>query len=630
MREFVIYFKGLGKSVKAAQGTDLLRAARKAGVALAAPCGGEGICGKCRVKIEKGKVNTDVSRIRDEEDGRGGFVLACQALVESDLEVSVSADSLESDGAVSYQGEDSQKSAALNRDKDFKFSPVAVKACLEIDPKVAATKDMRLRYIADKLKDVAPGAELSLSALVERAERAASSGFSGKVTATMVFNGSSWEAVSVRSGDSTGSNHAFAFDIGTTTIAGQLIDLNKNLVLGTRIVFNKQAVYGSDVITRIVCASDSDGMDKLNSAVIANINEIIEDLCSAHNVNALHVPAIVLAGNMTMMHLLLKIDPSGMRKAPYMPKKSAFPAAVAGDIGIGIDPEGLILSAPGVSTYIGGDIVAGVLACGLSESDHLSLLVDIGTNGEIVLGDREWMIGSAASAGPSFEGSGLSCGMKAVGGAIQKVNIDINGEVRYETISGSSPKGICGSGYIDLLCQLLKTGIIGKDGRIDRNLKNRRVRRSESNYEFVVAFSSETGIGRDIVINDDDIDNLKRSKGAIYSAIIGILNKVGKDISEVKKIYIAGGFGNYLNIENAIFIGLLPDVDRSVYEFIGNSSLAGSRIALVSCEALALTGKISKGITYLDLGSEPGYMDEYVASLFFPHTDIGRFPSVSL
>ncbi|MCX5666016.1 MAG: ASKHA domain-containing protein, partial [Candidatus Omnitrophica bacterium] len=277
---------------------------------------------------------------------------------------------------------------------------------------------------------------------------------------------------------------------------------------------------------------------------------------------------------------------------------------------------------PGVTTYVGGDIVSGVIACGLAENDELSLLIDIGTNGEIVLGNREWMIGAAASAGPAFEGSGLECGMKAVKGAIQRVEIDENLIAKVATIGDRIPKGICGSGYIDLLCQMLKRGVIGKNGKIDRSLKSKNIRKTDTGYEFIIT--------KDIVITEDDIENLKRSKGAIYSAIISLLNKVEKPLSEIKKIYIAGGFGNYLNIENAVFIGLLPDADRSRYEFIGNSSLAGARMSLLSHDALMKAHEVYKNITYVDLSSEPNYMDEYVASLFFPHTDLGRFPSVRL
>jgi len=451
-----------------------------------------------------------------------------------------------------------------------------------------------------------------------------------KITVVMGRKDDRVEILAVEAGDRTNKNFGFAFDIGTTTVAGQLIDLNTKNILGTRIAFNKQAAYGSDVISRIIFASEPDGLEKLNEAVLDNVDGIIEDLASSCDVALSDVYAVTCAGNTTMMHLLLKIDPSNIRKVPYVPTTNVFPTAHSAELGLETNPKGIVSFLPGVASYVGGDIVAGVLACGIAENDEMSLLADIGTNGEIVIGSKDWMIGAAASAGPAFEGSGLAHGMKAVKGAIDKVRIDEKLGVDADTIGGSKPKGICGSGYIDLLCQLLKRNIIGKDGRINRELKSERIRKAEANYEFVVAFRSETDINRDIVINDDDIENLKRAKAAIYSAMTALLKKVEKDISDLKKIYIAGGFGNYLNIDNAVFIGLLPDIKRDIYEFVGNSSLAGARMALLSREAADKASEIYKNITYVDLSSEPGYMDEYVAALFFPHTDEGRFPSVRL
>jgi uncharacterized 2Fe-2S/4Fe-4S cluster protein (DUF4445 family) len=436
--------------------------------------------------------------------------------------------------------------------------------------------------------------------------------------------------LAIEPGDTSQRNYGLAFDIGTTTVVGQLVDLNARSILGTRIAFNRQAPYGSDVITRIICASAPGGLDLLNEAVIGNIDEIIGDLTSACEVNLGDIYAVCMAGNMTMMHLLLKIDPSNIRKAPYVPATSVFPTITAAEAGIGINPMGIASFMPGVTTYIGGDIVAGIVACGMAQTDNLTLLADIGTNGEIVLGNRDWMMGAAASAGPAFEGSGLKCGMKAVKGAIEKATISKGLDVEIWTIDGAKPKGICGSGYIDLLCQMLKSRIITKDGKMNREMKTPRIRKNGSVYEFVVVRSAEADTGRDIVIDEDDIENLKRAKGAIYSAIVSLLRKVGKGLSEVTKIYIAGGFGNYLNIDNAVFIGLLPDTGRDVYEFVGNSSLAGARMALVSHDAAGEAYAVHKNITYLDLSSEPDYMDEYIASLFFPHTDRERFPSVRL
>ncbi len=607
---FLLFKKSVIKKVAVAKGTDLLTAATKAGVTLNSSCGGEGLCGKCKVIVNNTRV------------------LACERIVENDLEVTIPKESLEVHEKGKRGAEEFTKGIVLKRENVYKHSPLIRKIYLRLlkptsDDNVSDL-DRIYREISDKIDNVHVSAKLA--SVKSLSDTLRDSDF--QVTVTLGYKDGWFEIISVEPGDTTGANYGFAFDIGTTTVVGQLIDLNTREILGTRIAFNKQALYGSDVITRIIFSSAPEGLEKTHKAVVSNMNEIIDDLIGSCNVNLADIYAITCAGNMTMMHLLLKIDPSGIRKPPYTPTTTIFPAIHSSEIGIEANPKGLISFLPGVSTYVGGDIVAGILACGVSESSDLSLLVDIGTNGELVLGNKDWMIGAAASAGPAFEGSGVSCGMKAVKGAIQKVNIDADLSVRCDVIGGVKPHGICGSGYIDLLCQILRRGIIDKSGKINKTIKSDRIRQGEAVAEFVVAFKADSGIGKDVVINEDDIENLKRSKGAIYSAIISLLAKVEKDIKDVKKIYIAGGFGNYLNVENAISIGLLPDVRREVYEFVGNSSLAGARMSLLSTEAFLKTNEIYKNITYIDLSAEPSYMDEYIASLFFPHTNLWRFPSV--
>ena len=604
MKEFTINFKDQKKKVKVPQGTDLLTAAIKSGIMVHAACGGEGICGKCKVIVDKKEI------------------LACQTIVESDLDVKIPKGSLEAHTKLAHESEEFTKGVVLKRENAFEFSPLVRKVYIELSRPTqddnSSDLDRVCREISHRFNNI--HISTNLANLKHLSEVLSDSDF--KVTITIAYKDEALDIVTIEPGDTTKSNYGFAFDIGTTTVAGQLIDLNSKDILGTRIAFNKQAIYGSDVISRIIYASNPEGLSKLSEAVLDNINEMILDITSAKNIALSDAYCVVCAGNMTMMHLLLKIDPAKIRKAPYIPTTAIFETIHAPEAGIEINPKGIAAFLPGVTTYVGGDIVAGVIACGLAENDELSLLIDIGTNGEIVLGNRDWMMGAAASAGPAFEGSGLKCGMKAVNGAIQRVEIDENFNVKATTVGGVKPKGICGSGYIDLLCQMLKRGIIGKNGKMENSIKSKNIRKTETGYEFTLT--------KNVVITEDDIENIKRSKGAIYSAIISLLNKVEKPLGDIKKIYIAGGFGNYLNIENAIFIGLLPDTDRSKYEFIGNSSLAGARMSLLSHDAFVKAHEIYKNITYVDLSSEPNYMDEYVAALFFPHTDLGRFPSVRL
>lgn len=630
MAEYTVTFKPQGKSIRVVRGADLLTAAVKCGIVLSAACGGDGLCGKCRVVIEKGNTKTNTSRFVSPKERDAGIVLACQTVVEGDLEVRIPKESLGMHETLTHEAEEFTKGEILRQEAFFPFSPLVRKIYVELPVPTADDNvgdlDRIAREIESKIEHVHLSARLAsvrhLGGVIRESDF--------KVTATIGYTDTSAEIIAIEPGDTSKANFGFAFDIGTTTVVGQLIDLNTKTICGTKIAFNKQSSFGSDVITRIIHASDPNGLEELNEAVLGNINEIVAELCAEHDARLGDVWALTCAGNMTMMHLLLKIDPSNIRKSPYVPTTSVFPTIRAAEFEIGVNPKGLVSFLPGVVTYVGGDIVAGVLACGLAASDELTLLADMGTNGEIVLGNREWMIGAAASAGPAFEGSGLSHGMKAVKGAIQKVVIGDGLAVEVKTIDSAKPKGICGSGYIDLLCQMLKHKIIEKDGKIKRDIKSDRIRKGQTCYEFVVAPAPQTDIGREIVITEDDIENLKRSKGAIYSAIISLLNKVGKETGDLKRIYLAGGFGNYLNIENAVYIGLLPDIARDTYEFVGNSSLAGARMSLLSHEAFTRAHALYKNITYLDLSSEPNYMDEYVASLFFPHTDMGRFPSVRL
>lgn len=608
---FLMFRKNV-KTIRVPKGTDLLSAAVKCGITINSSCGGEGLCGKCKVSINKESV------------------LACEYIVERDLEVAVPRESLELHAKARSDAEEFTKGVVLKRESHYAYSPLVRKEYLELPLPTADDNLSDLDRISRALTQKVDSLHISakFGSVKYLSDTLRDSDF--KVTVVLAFKEGVFEIIAVEPGDTTKKCLGFAFDIGTTTVVGQLIDLNTREILGTRIAFNKQAVYGSDVITRIIFASVPAGLEKTHKAVVANINEIVEDLISACKVNPGDIYAISCAGNMTMMHLLLKVDPANIRKPPHIPTTVVFPTIHSSELGIEMNPKALITFLPGVSTYVGGDIVSGVLACGLFEDEKLSLLIDIGTNGELVLGNKDWMMGAAASAGPAFEGSGLVCGMKAVKGAIQKVRIGEELGVECDVIGGSKASGICGSGYIDLLCQMLRRGIIDKSGKIDRSIKSGRIRIKDSVPEFILVFKKDSATGRDIIINEDDIENLKRSKGAIYSAVIALLLKVEKDVKDLKKIYIAGGFGNYINIENAIAIGLLPDTDRNVYEFIGNSSLAGARMSLLSTEALEKTSYIYKSITYIDLSAEPAYMDEYIASLFFPHTNLWRFPSLQL
>ena len=640
MEKFKVTFYPDNKTIEVEKDRSILSAAISAGVYINSSCGGDGVCGRCKVFLKSGKVvSQSAGRLTTQERERGVH-LACEAFVQSDLEVEVLPESrLSLEGLTQeeinkrlqndYSAPEEIEVAAASADAGiFVHSPLATKLYLELEPPDLEDKisDLeRLYRSIRKVKNI-PEMQSGLSNIRGLGELLRDSGW--KVTVTLGKRNDSVEIVLVESGDTSSKNFGLCFDIGTTTVSAQLVDLNTKQVLGTKATYNKQAAFGSDVITRIIYAKEEDGLQQLHRAVIEDMNEMAQELVKEHNVDLNDVTCAVCAGNTTMIHLLLRVDPSYIRREPYTPVFNFAPVLRAAETELRINPRGLLSCIPGVASYVGGDVTAGVLSCGLYRQEELGLLIDIGTNGEIVLGNKEFLISAAASAGPAFEGSGISCGMRATKGAIQKVRIKPESlELSYSVIGEVKPLGICGSGYIDLIAQMLLAGILDKGGKI-KDIKNKRIREGELGREFVVAFKDQSASDSDVFINEADIENLKRAKAAIYSATSILLKHMGLNLSQVQKIFIAGGFGTYLDMENAVAIGLLPDVERSRFLFIGNSSLSGSRQVLLSYEAMKKADEIAKKITYFELSVEQSYMEEYMAALFFPHTDLGLFPSL--
>jgi uncharacterized 2Fe-2S/4Fe-4S cluster protein (DUF4445 family) len=631
MDKFKVNFIPDNKSIEVAKDTTILSAAISAGVSINSACGGDGVCGKCKVRLKSGKVVSGSSAVVTLEEKRKHIYLACQAAVHSDLEVEVLAESRLGEKVLELKdmySESEEISAPGPASKQvFKHSPLATKYFLRL-PKPSlddSISDLERLYRAlRKIQDF-PVMQTGLTNIRQLGELLRDSDW--QVTVTLGKRNDTVEIVLVDPGDTSSRNYGLAFDIGTTTISGQLVDLSTKQVLGTKAAYNKQASFGSDVISRIIYAHEEDGLEKLHSAVTETVNHMIQELAAEHKIDLNDVTCILCAGNTTMMHLLLSVDPTYIRKEPYVPTANFLPTIRAKEAGININPRGLLSCVPGVSSYVGGDTTSGVLSSGLYKDEQLSILIDIGTNGEICLGNKEFLVACAASAGPAFEGSGLTCGMRASLGAIQEVKINPKDfKVSLETIGKAKPLGICGSGYIDLLAEMLQAGVIDKSGKIVA--QDGRIREGDLGREFVVAFRGEAATETDIVINEADIDNLKRAKAAIYSACAILVKHMDLDFEAVKKIYIAGGFGTSLDVEKAIKIGILPDLPRERFKFIGNSSLAGAREMLLSHEAQKCADELAGKITYFELSVDAGYMDQYMAALFFPHTELSRFPTV--
>ena len=453
-----------------------------------------------------------------------------------------------------------------------------------------------------------------------------------KVTLTYVRKKNKITILNIESGNREGELYGLAIDIGTTSVVVCLVNLITNEVIEKASSGNAQIRYGADVINRIVFAVRKDNLEIMRKAIVEDtLNPLIESIYEKTGIDKNNVIRAVISGNTTMSTLFLGIYPDYLRLEPYIPPYLKSPRLMGEDVGLNINQSALIYLSPNVASYVGGDITAGVLSAGIWASEENTLLIDLGTNGEIVFGNKDFMMCCACSAGPAFEGGGISCGMRASAGAIEKVSIDKDTlEPKLTIIGDCNPIGICGSGIIDLICQMLLKGVIDRRGKIQKDLNNRRVRFNEHEIgEYVLAFKDDyEGLENDLVVNEVDIDNFIRAKGAIYSGASVLLESLGMDFEVIDKVYIAGGIGNNLDIENSILIGLLPDVDRSKFQYIGNSSLVGSYLALISSDAKHKLEEIGSQMTYVELSVYPTYMDEFVSACFLPHTNIDSFPTV--
>jgi len=411
-----------------------------------------------------------------------------------------------------------------------------------------------------------------------------------------------------------------------------LINLNDRKICGTAAIYNSQMKYGEDVINRIVYSQEhKDGLEELTRLVVKDINDLTQVLVKQCDIRPEDVNYIVITGNTIMLHFLLGLTPDNIRREPYIPVVGQPPVIRAEEIGININSKGHLGFLPGAGAYVGSDITAAVLASGMASEEKVSLLIDVGTNGEIVLGNMDWLICCSASAGPAFEGSGTRCGMRAATGAIEKVHIHGNWEIDLGVIGGKKqkPTGICGSGYIDLVAELFSLGILDRTGRFRTDKTIPGLRKGEYEPEFLLVEKDKSAAGKDIVITESDIATLIRTKGAIYTAAEAILNHVGLTWSSIDRIFISGGFGNYLDVHRSIIIGLLPDLNMEKFHFIGNGSIAGGQMCLLSVDALRMSEKIVRRMTYFDLSTDQWFMKEFTSSLFLPHTDLEKFPTVA-
>lgn len=633
MAQYTIKFLPEGEVATASSEDTLLDAAQRTGVYVSSLCGGDMICGKCRLVVKEGQVFEEQHMLLSREEVRRGYVLACASHPRSDLVVEIPLES-RMEGKQIVVDEDAQRFSGLARvdleKYEFEHSTLTEKHYLELSPPSLEDNlsDLSRLFRAIRRRIDAPIMQTGLKN-IRRLPQILRRG-DWNVTCTLGQRGGTVEVIEIEEGDTSERNYGVAVDVGTTTIVAHLIDLNASEILATDATYNSQIAFGEDVITRLIYAKNEvGGRERLHEAVIGNINMLISNTVSAAGINIQDVTCLLCAGNTTMMHFLLDLDSSNIRREPYIPAATHIPPARAIEVGIQINPRGLLYAVPSVSSYVGGDIVSGVLASEIYRSPRLSMLIDVGTNGEIVVGNSDWLMCCSASAGPAFEGGEVKFGMRATHGAIEKVKVLDRGEsVETVVIADEKPRGICGSGLIDVISELRRAGVVDRAAKFAEPGYCSRLRENSEGTEYVLAYAPDTAIDRDIVITQPDINNLVRSKAAVYAGASVLIKSMDLGFGDLEQVFIAGGFGNYLDLRGAISIGLLPDIPLDKIKFIGNSSLTGAKVSLLSRAALEEVEKIAQKMTYIDLSSNNQFMDEYSSALFLPHTNVELFPSV--
>ncbi|MFC1610327.1 ASKHA domain-containing protein [Myxococcota bacterium] len=618
-----------GKTIDVTTGTRLFDATHKAGVDIETPCGGVGTCGRCIVRVVEGDVESDSAGRLPGPALAEGYVLACLSqTTDSPVTVEVPEPTTPQQG----QFADAETEQLIRPDllpAKGDFDPLTSRALLDVPLPQLEDGLSDLDRLTRTLRADHGDVEATLSAVRNAADALRQE--DGQVTVTLSHLRRDTQVIEIDPGDTTERHFGVAIDVGTTTVAVQLIDLAERQILGTRSDYNAQVPCGIDVISRINYASTHERLEDIRARVLSTINRLICEVSFSRTVNPREICNAAISGNTVMTHLLLGLPPEQIRHEPYTPTVLRPPPVCGAEVGLGINPSAPVQISPCVGSYVGGDITAGLLCTDLAtETNDLHMYIDIGTNGEIVIGSSDFLMGCACSAGPAFEGGGIDCGMRAAVGAIDKVHVDEKtGEPRWSTIGGAAPMGICGSGMIDLVANLFLSGWTDRSGRLDRQRPSPAVVVDGKRARYVIVAEQESGTGAAVSVSEAEIDNIIRAKAAIYSAAALMLDRIDTAFSDLSTIWVAGGFGRFLDLDKAIAIGMLPDVTRQRFRYLGNASLLGSYMVVASRDARRRQLEIADRLTYFELSTEPAYMDKFTGALFLPHTDLTQFPSVA-
>ncbi len=647
MAEHWVTFDSAAEPVRAPTGMLLTEAARLAGVDVGQPCGGQGRCGRCAVKVLEGSVRRRSTLRLSPADVADGYALACQSVVEADVTIHVPPqEAIERRLTTDLTAAEVSAPPGYN----YELDQTVHRVCLSLAPPTMDDQTDDLSRLLTALRQQAGLANVSVGLPLLRRLGAAlrQSETDGEWRLTVIADrrprldgdGIDQRLIDLLPGHHNGQAPLWgaAIDIGTTTVTVWLVDLVSGKVAAQASEYNGQIARGEDVISRIVYASKNGGEGELRRLVLETINSLLAEVCrraqrslgeAAAGLEPGQIVKATVAGNSVMTHLLLGIPANSIRLAPFVTAANHIPLLDAQEVGLAISPLGTVDCLPGVASYVGSDITAGVLSSGVDDAERLTLFMDVGTNGEIVLGSAEWLVTCACSAGPAFEGAGVYSGMRATRGAIEEVWINAeNYEPDYRVIGGVQPKGICGSGLISLLAEMFMTGVVDKAGHLNTQRNTPRIREGEHGLEYVVAWGSETQTGQDLCITHVDIDNLIRTKGAIYAGYSVLCDSVGVPFEAIEQMLIGGSFGKYINVEKAIQIGLLPDMPWERFQFLGNTSVRGAYYALLDRRTRQRISDIAARMTYIELSADNSFYEAFMSALFLPHTDLARFPSV--
>jgi uncharacterized 2Fe-2S/4Fe-4S cluster protein (DUF4445 family) len=614
-------------TVEVPTGALIVEAARQAELAVHQPCGGQGRCGRCAVILTDGQARRRSTVRLSAEDISAGHALACQTVVEGDLVVTIPEQA-------EIQRRLVTEKTARKIELPFPYDPsvdqnIETLRVLLNEPTLQDNLDDLTRLRRGLASLGHPSVDIPLPLTRRLGEDLRRSEWAPWVALEMPEEPGALPRLTQLSADPI-LPMGLAVDIGTTTVTAYLVNLTSGEVIGSTSEYNAQIACGEDVISRIIYAGKSQGLGELTGHVHRTLATLLERLQKRSGISADQILKVTVSGNTTMIHLFLGIAPGSIRVAPYIPTANEIPAYTAGEVGLPLNPAATVDCLHGVASYVGADITAGVLSSGLADTEALTLFLDVGTNGEMVLGTRDWMVTCACSAGPAFEGAGVVDGMRATEGAIEEVWVSSETlEPTVRVIGDTPPRGICGSGLISLLAELFVTGAIDRGGNFKLDRGTPRLRTGEHGPEYVVAWAGETAEGRDIVLTKVDVDNLLRAKAAIYAGFTILAASVGVNLADVQQFLIGGSFGKYINVEKAIQIGLLPDLPWDRFHFLGNTSVLGAYMALLSRDSRRRIAEISRMMTYIELSADNSFYDAFTAALFLPHTEIARFPSVA-